>query len=262
MKRMLIAGALALAAGSPALAADLPPRVAPPPQAPAAYIPVAPPVYNWGGFYIGVNGGWGFGTSNWSDPANLPTTSTGDFNIDGGLVGATLGANFQSGPFVFGAEADIDWADINGNTKATVANPFCILATPTVGAFSTTCNTKDSWLGTFRGRIGYAFDRVLLFADGGLAFGDVQSAVSGPGFNTTYQSNTELGWTAGGGLEYGITQNLTAKVEYLYVSLSKSTCNATASCGFDPFPATTVNDAVKFNTSLVRGGLNYKFGGF
>src|SRR5580658_4594059 len=123
MKRMLIAGALALASGSPVFAADLPPPVAPLPQAPATYVPMVAPVYNWGGFYVGVNGGWGFGSSTWSDPANFPT-STGSFNIDGGLAGGTIGANFQSGAWVFGAEADIDWANLNGSTT----NTFCILA--------------------------------------------------------------------------------------------------------------------------------------
>src|SRR5579863_7178900 len=99
MKRILMAGALAFAAAGQVFAADLP-RPGPAPQAPAAYIPTVAPVYNWGGIYLGLNGGYGFGSSKWSG-AGLNTQS---FNTSGGVVGGTLGANFQSDAFVFGLE--------------------------------------------------------------------------------------------------------------------------------------------------------------
>ena len=107
MKRMLIAGALALAAAGQALAADLPQAGAAAPRAPATYVPTTAPVYNWGGVYIGINGGYGFGTSNW--------TACGrgldrQLQHHGFLAGGTIGANFQTGQFVLGVEGDIDWS--------------------------------------------------------------------------------------------------------------------------------------------------------
>ena len=111
MKRMLLAGALSLFAATPAaFAADLP--AGPPAQAPAAYVPVVAPVYNWSGIYIGINGGYGFGSTDWS-PSGF--TGPGTFNTNGGLVGGTAGFNFQSGSVVYGIEGDWDWAGIKGN---------------------------------------------------------------------------------------------------------------------------------------------------
>jgi outer membrane immunogenic protein len=133
MKRWLFAGALALATAGQALASHLPPPVAPaPPRAPAAYIPPVSPVYNWGGIYFGPNVGYGFGTSNWVDPSD-PGGATGNFNLTGFVVGATLGANFQVDSFVFGAEADFDGSFIDGKKFS----PFCSLGTQ--------CETKNSW---------------------------------------------------------------------------------------------------------------------
>src|SRR5579862_893954 len=191
MKRLLIAGAFALAAAGPVLAADLPPTSMPPPppRAPAAYVPIAPPVYNWGGIYIGINGGYGFGSSNWSLPASVcaggVACSTGSFNISGPLAGATFGANFQSGQFVFGIEGDGDWSNITGSASST--NAVC-----------PGCQTANTWLATLRARAGVAWDRVLLYGTAGGAAGSINA--TGAGITST--SNSEFGWTAGGGLEY------------------------------------------------------------
>jgi outer membrane immunogenic protein len=106
MKRVFFALASMAALMGTAAAADLPPRPAPQPYYKA---PVAMQVYNWTGFYIGINGGGGFGRSQWD--------STGNFNISGGLVGGTVGYNYQFGQGVVGLEGDIDWADINGTTN-------------------------------------------------------------------------------------------------------------------------------------------------
>jgi outer membrane immunogenic protein len=235
MKRIVLAAALAFSA-VPALAADLP-APAPAPRAPAAYVPVAAPVYNWSGIYIGINGGYGFGDSNWdfSSVVGFPA-STGNFDINGPLVGGTVGVNFQTGQFVFGVEADGDWADINGSASA--CNPA-------------TCQTSSDWLATIRGRVGYAFDRVLIYGTAGGAYGDVKATASAGGLSISSDS-AEFGWTAGGGIEYGITENLTAKVEYLYVDLANGSLSSPA--GF------TV--PVSFDASLIRAGLNFKFGGF
>jgi outer membrane immunogenic protein len=230
MKRIVLAAALALSAG-PALAADLP-APPPPPRAPAAYVPVAAPIYNWSGIYVGINGGYGFGTSDWTGGG----LSTGSFDINGGLVGGTVGVNFQTGQFVFGVEGDADYSMVKGTTTSLICPG---------------CQTSDSWLGTIRGRAGYAWDRALLFVTGGGAYGDIKATVPGVGTDTS----TEFGWTVGGGLEYAFTENWTAKVEYLYVDLANGSCNA--ACGS---PATPID--VSFQTSLIRAGINFKFGGF
>src|ERR1700723_3549125 len=106
MKRILIAGVVAFAAGTQAFAAALPPPASmPPPRAPAIYVPAASPVYNWGGIYLGINTGYGFGSSEWTTAAG----SSGKFAVDGAMAGATLGFNYQIGTWVLGAEGDIDW---------------------------------------------------------------------------------------------------------------------------------------------------------
>ncbi len=197
-------------------------------RAPQPYYPKAPivaPVYNWTGFYIGLNGGGAFGTSAWD--------STNSFNISGGLIGGTVGYNYQVGQAVFGVEADGDWADINGTTNAA-----CPLG----------CKTSDSWLATVRGRLGYAADRFMPFVTGGVAFGDIRAST--PGFPTTSKDNA--GWTLGGGLEAAITGPWTAKVEYLYVDLGKFNCGLNCGAGL------TV-DNVSFRTNLIRAGVNYRF---
>jgi outer membrane immunogenic protein len=235
MKRMLFAGALSLFAATPAAwAADLP--VAPP-QAPAAYVPVVTPVYNWTGVYIGINGGYAFGNSNWNSVAAF-VPGTGDFNVTGGLVGGTVGINFQSGSVVYGVEGDGDWTNIQGSTS----NGGCV---------GGTCQTSNDWLTTFRGRIGYAFDRVLVYGTAGGAAGDVKATLTVAGFPPASTDSTEFGWTAGGGIEVALTENITAKGEYLFVDLSNGALNG---------PGVSV--PVQFDASIVRAGLNFKFNPF
>ncbi len=153
MKRLFLAGVGLLALAGAAAAADLPPGPGPYYKAPA-YLP---PAYNWSGFYLGVNGGGGFGTSNWD--------SAGGFNMTGGLVGGTVGYNYQMGPAVFGVEGDIDWSDISGST--------------TGGGCVAGCTTNDTWLSTVRGRLGYAADRFMPFVTGGGAFGNINASTPG-----------------------------------------------------------------------------------
>jgi outer membrane immunogenic protein len=247
MKRWLIAGALAFAAAGQAAAADLP---QPPPQAPAVYVPVVAPVYNWGGIYYGINGGYGFGKTTWTDPNNFSGLgSTGNFNTDGFVVGPTLGVNFQNDAFVYGIEGDFDASWLDG--KSTSA--FCGAVGFGAGA---QCETKNTWLGTLRGRIGYAADRVLFYATGGGAFGNVESGIGG-----SFDKSTKAGWTAGAGVEAAFADNWTARIEYLYVDLGNGSCTSGGNCGVDLVGAAVVpaNDTVKFTTSLVRAGIDYKF---
>ena len=218
MKRYVLAGLTAIAAMATmtaANAADLPRRHAAMPTKAPMYAP-----YNWTGFYIGINGGGGFGRSNVAAPF-----TTGSFDTSGGVVGGTVGYNYQMGQTVFGLEADGDWSNIRGSAPC--------------GALS--CETKNDWLATARGRVGYAFDRFLPYVTGGAAFGDIKTNVSGIGSGT----DTKAGWTLGGGLEAAIAGPWTAKVEYLYVDLGRG--------------GSVLGADSEFRTNLVRAGLNYKF---
>jgi outer membrane immunogenic protein len=229
MKRIFMAGAFALAFGGTALAADLPPPMAPPPRAPATYVPVTVPYYNWGGVYFGINGGYDYGTSDWTAPA----AATGNFTATGFIVGGTLGANFQAGAFVFGVEGDLDWTNLKGSTSGGICA-------------GVTCTTAQNYLGTARARAGYAWDRVLFYLTGGGAFGNISAQTP-----LSTDSNNEFGWTGGGGIEFALAPNWTAKAEYLYVSLANGSCFA--ACGG------VVSVPVSLKENLARVGVNYKF---
>lgn len=230
MRRLILmacAGALAAAMVSPSLAADLP-RPGPSYKAP---IYVAP--FSWSGFYVGINGGYGWDKSTWSSPA----IGTADIKAKGWLAGVTAGYNLQTGVFVFGLEGDFDYAAIKGSTNTGIG--ICDGATG--------CETKNTWLATGRGRIGYAWDRFLPFITGGAAYGGIKMT---PRPGTTSETKSRLGWTFGGGVEYAFMGAWTAKVEYLYVDLGKAVCSA-ATCGVDT--------DVTYKTNLVRVGFNSRF---
>jgi outer membrane immunogenic protein len=214
MRRFLLAAAVGLAAlavAGPSSAADLGPA---PYKAPA---PVwVAPVFSWTGFYAGVNGGYEWGTTNFG---------IGDFGSDGWLFGGTLGYNWQTGNWVWGLEGDIDYS----SAKASIA---C-------------CELKSQWLGTIRGRVGYAWDRFMPYITGGGAAGDVKMSTAGGS-----ESDTKFGWTLGGGVEWAFAGPWSAKLEYLYVDLGDASCSA-AVCG--------ASTDVPYHTNLVRGGVNYRF---
>jgi outer membrane immunogenic protein len=165
--------------------------------------------------------------------------STGNFSGSGAIFGGTVGKNWAAGQMVFGVEADLSATDI----KAVAAG----------GLGCTGCATALDWLGTLRGRAGFvATPEVLLFASGGLGIG---------GFTHTYalqpafsHSATSLGWTAGGGVEVALSQNWTAKAEYLYFDLgSQVACPPASTCG-----SGTVINSDYFHTQIVRVGLNWQ----
>jgi len=231
MKRftlMACAGLMAAAMATPSLAADLP--------RPAFKSPVFVAPFSWSGFYVGINGGYGWGTSNWSNALS----TTGNFKTTGGLVGGTAGYNLQTGNWVWGIETDIDWANIKGTSTAGL---YC----GGLGLLSG-CETKNTWLGTTRGRIGYAFDRWLPYFTGGVAYGGVK--MTPPSIFGAGQTSTQLGWTVGAGVEYAFMGAWSAKLEYLYTDLGTATCSA-ANC----LLSTSVTDKL----NVVRVGLNYRF---
>jgi outer membrane immunogenic protein len=220
MKRLYFAFVGLVALSGAAAAADL---SRPPPVYQAA--PAFVPAYNWTGFYIGVNGGGGFGSSNWQ--------AAGNHDVSGGLIGSTVGYNYQFGQAVAGVEGDFDWTGIKGTTQN--ACPFG-------------CQTSNSWISTVRGRLGYAADRYMPYVTGGAAFGNIRAGL--PGF--AQSSSTQTGWTLGGGLEAALVGNWTAKVEYLYVDLGSFNCGVNCGLGL-------VTDNVSFHTNILRAGLNYRF---
>jgi outer membrane immunogenic protein len=225
MKRFLLAvgaGLMAVSMASPSLAADLP--------RPAYKAPMyVAPYFSWTGFYVGINGGYGWGKSSWN---SVGFGGTGDFTIKGPMIGGTVGYNLQTGAWVWGLEADLDASWIKGTT--------------TVGCGAPGCETSNKWLGTGRGRIGYAWDRFLPYITGGAAYGDIKMTNGGAGSET----KSKFGWTAGAGVEYAFLGAWSAKAEYLYVDLGKANCGV-AVCG--------VSTDVTFKTHLVKLGVNYRF---
>lgn len=234
---------LVAALGS-AMAADIPP--APYTKAPAVMIPI----YNWTGFYFGGNLGYGWGRSN--DSSTL-TDSTGAVvfstqnasNLNGIVGGGQIGYNWQlDSRWVAGLEADFQGTGQKGNINfATGGVPY-------------TLSQQIDWFGTVRGRVGFlAAPTVMVYGTGGLAYGDVKSSVTAGTFPTTSATNTNVGWTAGAGVEGALGGNWTAKLEYLYVDLGKATGSLTAT------PALTQNYSSHVTDNVVRVGINYRWGG-
>jgi outer membrane immunogenic protein len=253
MKKLLLAGvAIAglVAGASAASAADLPVRSAPPPAPMIAAIPI----FTWTGFYVGAQVGYAWGDNNNDNipggafvatPAGTLVPFDGGFggDNDGFLAGVHAGYNYQFGSIVVGVEGDIEgvFGGDDNDFNGVLFDRFGNLADV---AFS--ANSLD-WQGSIRGRVGFAFDRALIYATGGFAFGGVSG-----GFSQGLLDNNDdtlTGWTLGAGVEYAITNNLTTRVEYRYTNFSgnDSVFNNINFGGGD----------LDFHT--VRVGLSYKF---
>jgi outer membrane immunogenic protein len=240
---------LSLLGAERALAGDLPLPGPVPPNSyyPAnSYYPPSTPPINWGGVYIGLNGGYGLGTSDWGDQSG----NTGSFNVNGGLFGGTLGVNYAGfGDWVLlGFEGDFDWSGASGNASCT---PLGSAAFPEPAGAR--CQTAIDWLATFRLRAGYTWSHFLFYVTAGGAVGDfrLKDAV------TTLNPTAPLGWTAGLGMEYAFTDAISAKIEYLYVDLGRQSCPAGVICSFDN--NATSDGSIGFKENLIRAGVNYKF---
>jgi outer membrane immunogenic protein len=213
-------------------AADLPRPVY---KAPAYYGPA--PVFSWTGFYIGAN--VGYGSSRFDGTG---TFGSGSVTADGWLGGATVGYNHQMGHFVLGVEGDFDWADVKYETPL----------------FAGTLTLKNDYFITAAARLGYAFDRALLYGKVGAAWTrDKYDADDGLG-GTATASNNRTGWMLGVGLEYAIWQNLSAKIEYDYLMFGDATPSFTTSGGLTVAGTGDVN----LKTQIVKAGLNYRFNAF
>ena len=230
MRKILLGGVAltALAAAFPSFAADLPPNAAP---SESYYAPS--PVFNWTGFYLGINTGYGFGAFTGGGATPFATA-------DASTYGGTAGYNYQINQFVVGVESDLDWASFK-SSKIYLPGPI-----------TETAKLDDLW--TLRGRAGYAMDNVLLFVTGGYAGGVIRSNLTDgtlpiPAGGPTYgSSNYSNGYAFGGGLEYAFTSAISAKAEYLYTSLDKQSI-------FNGAHSTSV----ALHESLVRGGIDFHF---
>jgi outer membrane immunogenic protein len=211
-----LAGILAASAYAHAAELPLPPRVAPVP-------------YTWTGLYIGGNAGYA-GTA--FDETVSGGGGTASADIPGFLVGGQIGDNYQFGAIVVGAEADFDGSTV---TKS--------ITGPVVSG-----TEQMPWLGTFRGRLGVAFDRFLVYGTAGGAALELRSTVNAGAAGSTSTAATHGAWTAGGGVEYALTDSLSARLEYLYLDTGD------INVGFaGPL---TVTGHVQEN--IVRAGLNYR----
>ena len=214
MKKLLLATAalMALGVAAPASAADMPVKAAPPP-------PVAP-IYNWTGFYIGAHVGGAWSDTDWfyaccatnlliAAPCGL---AQGGHSGSSWLAGGQVGFNYQVGRFVWGIEADFSATDIKGSNLD--------VAFPTQEFL----HSRTDFIGTVAPRVGVAWDRVLLYAKGGVAWAhDDYSATLTPnfgplaGFEFQTGDATRWGWMVGVGIEYAFAQNWSVKAEYNYM---------------------------------------------
>lgn len=238
MNSHALIGGIAFAAGTmvcicSAQAADLPRARAPAPVAPVAYVP---PVYNWSGFYVGGNLGAGFADSSWTDPF---TGAHDTFNKGGFIGGGQVGANVQFNALVLGIEGDFDWTGLKASGHDSLGN---------------TINTNTQWISTVTGRVGAAFDRLLVYGKGGVAFVHDQSSLNDLFGGTASTSMTRTGWTAGAGLEYAFAPNWSAKIEYDYLGFGSETVNL-PTAHFTPY-----NTSASLNVQEVKAGINFKFG--
>jgi outer membrane immunogenic protein len=240
MRKYLLSASLLLAMGASSFAADL--GAAVPVKAPSAPVMAA---YNWTGFYVGVNGGGGWNT--WADPAAAAGPGINSFSGSGALAGGTVGGNYQIGNVVLGLEGAYDWADIR-NTQSAVLG---------LGAGTLTLVTKNDYIATVAGRVGYAFDRVLIYGKGGAAFtrDRLDANLAGPVPGTATGSFDRTGWVAGAGVEWAFWNNWSLRAEYDYMGFGTiNEGNFVTTGGLGVTPAN-----VKLQVQTATLGINYKF---
>ncbi len=243
MRRQILlasVGAIAIAIAGSAVAADLPHRGPPP-----VYLP-PPPIFTWSGLYLGGQIGYAWG----NDPIDVVdvTGASGpaffNTNPNGVIGGAHLGYNLQFGQWVAGLEGTVDGTSLTGTR---------------VSATGVTLRSRADVQGSIRGRVGIAFDRVLIYGTGGVAFAGIKNdyASGAPFFLEEGDSKTRTGFTVGGGLEYAVTNNWSIRAEYRYSDFGRSSDY--------PFPTQTFGTVLfthHLTESQVQAGFSYKFNSF
>lgn len=256
MKKSLqvVIGLFALGAAVPAVAADLPAQ--PYTKAPA----MIPALYDWSGAYVGINGGGGWSHICWTNNSLLgtptvPSIAEGCHNASGGMVGGQLGYRWQSAGWVFGLEAQGDWADFKGSNAS--------LASATVG-LPFTNNTKVDAVGLFTGQIGYAWNVVLWYVKGGAAVTDnkFNGVITASGLAFDQANDTRWGGTVGTGIEFSFAPNWSVAFEYdhLFMGTRDVTLTALAPSGLQPGTVVRV-DSIKQDVDMATVRVNWRFGG-
>jgi outer membrane immunogenic protein len=252
--------AISAVATSAAFAADLPAQTYS-----KAPLYVEPP-YDWSGVYIGGNLGYSWGRS--ADTSSLGTpvlfSDTVSSHMDGVVGGGQIGVNFQTQNWVWGAEADFQGTGQKSNHAFTCPTgvctpPFGVVALFPGPALPVTTSEQLDWFGTVRGRAGFLVTpKVLLYATGGLAYGQVDSHSTLIGATTA--NNINPGWTVGAGIEGAIAGHWTARLEYLYVDLGTVSNTFTSSVPAIGGGTISSNFSSRITDNIVRVGLNYRFG--
>jgi outer membrane immunogenic protein len=274
MKRLLLAaGGLVAMSSVGALAADLPP---PPPPA---------PIFTWTGLYVGGNVGWHWGSDSITTASNSigfppPINARVDaltptaLKPQGAMGGFQMGYNWQINNFVVGLEGDANW--LGGTASRHLVFPFATnAANPAIGSLMDNA-VSSRFIGTIRPRVGFSVDRLLLYATAGGAFGSIKTSDSFcnvgcvPNIgNSTSASGiaTKVGWTAGAGAEWAISNSWSIKAEYLYVNLGSfnNSIPGSANCerffnsrGF-PSPNCNIGVSNKYTDNIAHVGVNYHF---
>jgi outer membrane immunogenic protein len=255
-RKILLAsvGAIALS-GSAAFAADLPYRGPPP-----VYVP-PPPIFTWTGIYIGGQIGYAWGNDNvrWSGTSNDGEAAFGTFssNPQGVIGGAHVGYNLQINQWVLGLEGTVDGTSLS----RTVVVPVDDVFGDTPGSFTAT--SRADIQGSIRGRVGIAWDRALLYATGGVAFSGFNNSITdttgfvAPAGTSASFSNTRVGWTVGGGIEYAVTNNWSVRAEYRYSDFGHFTDFPFA--GALLIPGTVFSATRHLTENQVQVGFSYKF---
>jgi len=201
--------------------------------------PMVAAIYDWTGFYIGVNGGGGWGRDRISQAAGAANT-----NPSGGFAGGQIGYNWQNGAWLLGIEADGDWADIGGSSACNAGF---------------VCSSKTDALASFRGRVGYAVQNVLFYGTGGAGYVAGRNTLLGSATGAPAAGATGLhrsdrwGYAVGAGIEWGITPDWSAKLEYMHYGFGSETAPAGT---LDVVPTTS-----RLDIDTVKVGVNYRWGG-
>lgn len=243
MKKLLVALIATTALTSAASAADL--------AAHYTKAPVAAPITDWTGVYLGLSAGGAWGSNEWSSDETSPYRP-GSFNTSGATVGGLVGANIQVRNAVIGVEFDGNWADISGSK--TIGNPFNGLATNI-----SSVDSKIDWTAHARARLGYSFGNWLPFIAGGAAIAGVKDNLNfitpvvsnGVLYNGYSNSATRIGFTVGGGIDFKVTPNWIVRGEYLYDNFGTTSGR--------PSNATFNNEVFTLDTHTVRAAVMYKF---
>lgn len=224
--------------------------------------PVSRPL--WTGLYFGVNGGYGWGDGKGDlvvlNPSGTPY-ATGplpyDLDSEGGFAGLQVGYNRQWGGLVFGIEADIQWSGIDGSSVTS-------FAPPNVSPFNYTATLDLQWFSTVRGRLGFAWDRTLLYVTAGAAFGEIdyRGRYFIPGnaaFGNLSSEETKTGYVLGAGLEHMLDPRWSLKVEYQFMDLGDGSANGALHFADGRPSGEPVRTHVETEFHTIRIGLNYRF---